>query len=697
MSGTFEDRLRRARRRRFVGRAGEIELFRVALGAGAGAAAEGGDEAESPFSVLFMYGPGGVGKSALLAELADEARRCGAAPVVVDARVVEPSPEAFVQAAGESTGRRVVMIDTYELLAPLDDWVRETFLPGLPSDALVVIAGRDAPSPRWTADPGWRELLRVVSLRNLRPEDTRAYLRVEGVPDELHEQVLAMTHGHPLALSLTVDMIVRQRREGRAVPDALAAAPDVVRALLGRVIDQVPSPRHARALQVCAHARFTTEELLRAMLDGRAELDGNAMPAAGDDAGELFGWLRTLSFMEEGAHGLFPHDVARDILDADLRWRDPDGYAALHRRLRGHLVERVRRATGNRRDHRKHVADVLFLSRSHPVVSSYWQLTGLGGFFTDGVRPDDHAALLDLTRRVQGEEQAALAAYWLGRRPDAFGAFRDTSGELFGYAAFLPLHEADERDLAADPAARAMWEYTERHGPARPGESVMAWRFFVDAEAHIRPSRAETLIRLWTGQDILTSGPRAWDLVAVPSDRGYWDPLLRHFDFHHAARFGVGGRPYEVYAHDWRRLSVEEWLELTAERELGAAATPPTGTAPELVLSQPEFADAVRAALKDLHRPERLAGNPLMRSRLVRHRAGTLPDLITEAAGTLRGDESLYRVVDRTFLRPAATQERAAEMLGLPFSTYRRHRDRAVDRITAWLWQREIHGATETG
>lgn len=34
-------------------------------------------------------------------------------------------------------------------------------------------------------------------------------------------------------------------------------------------------------------------------------------------------------------------------------------------------------------------------------------------------------------------------------------------------------------------------------------------------------------------------------------------------------------------------------------------------------------------------------------------------------------------------------------MLGLPFSTYRRHRDRAVERITFWLWQREIHGPAD--
>jgi hypothetical protein len=119
------------------------------------------------------------------------------------------------------------------------------------------------------------------------------------------------------------------------------------------------------------------------------------------------------------------------------------------------------------------------------------------------------------------------------------------------------------------------------------------------------------------------------------------------------------------------------------------------------VLSQPEFAAAVRAALRDLHAPDALTRNPLVRSRLVRdHTSGgdaasALRELITGAAEALRADpreQGLFDVVNRTFLRPAATQERAAEMLHLSFSTYRRHRDRAVARIVEWLWRRELHG-----
>ena len=43
-------------------------------------------------------------------------------------------------------------------------------------------------------------------------------------------------------------------------------------------------------------------------------------------------WLRGLSMMELGRRGLFPHDLAREALAAELRWRHPERYAEIHRR-----------------------------------------------------------------------------------------------------------------------------------------------------------------------------------------------------------------------------------------------------------------------------------------------------------------------------------------------------------------------------
>jgi hypothetical protein len=41
-------------------------------------------------------------------------------------------------------------------------------------------------------------------------------------------------------------------------------------------------------------------------------------------------------------------------------------------------------------------------------------------------------------------------------------------------------------------------------------------------------------------------------------------------------------------------------------------------------------------------------------------------------------------------VRAAPTQEAAAEVLGLPFSTYRRYLARAIDEVTEALWAVEI-------
>jgi hypothetical protein len=159
--------------------------------------------------------------------------------------------------------------------------------------------------------------LRVVSLRNLAADDPRAYLREERVPEPLHERALVLTHGHPLALALLVDVLA-QRAE-----TALTEAPDAVRALVQRFTDDVPTARHREALEVAAHARTPTEDLLKAVLGG-------------DDAGELCAWLRERSFVERSADGLFPHDLVRDVLDVDLRWRAPETYLARHRAIRSH-------------------------------------------------------------------------------------------------------------------------------------------------------------------------------------------------------------------------------------------------------------------------------------------------------------------------------------------------------------------------
>jgi DNA-binding winged helix-turn-helix (wHTH) protein len=141
--GRIGDRLALARRSRFVGRAAEIEFFRSALLAG-----------NQPFVVLHLNGEGGVGKTTLVGEFARVADELGRRVVRIDARNIEASPTGVLAALSQALGVErvdlpaviecwptgaVLFIDTYELLARLDDWLRQTLLPQLPAQSLVVI------------------------------------------------------------------------------------------------------------------------------------------------------------------------------------------------------------------------------------------------------------------------------------------------------------------------------------------------------------------------------------------------------------------------------------------------------------------------------------------------------------------------------------------------------------------------------
>jgi hypothetical protein len=131
----------------------------------------------------------------------------------------------------------------------------------------------------------------------------KPYFPNNGLPAD-HQRYIGFTHGHPLALSLVAEVFSQRGHVGLHPEES----PDVIKTLMERFVQQVPGPAHRAALEACALVRVTTEALLGEMLD---------MPTSGpasEGVHSLFEWLRELSFIESSPEGIFPHDLARDLV-----------------------------------------------------------------------------------------------------------------------------------------------------------------------------------------------------------------------------------------------------------------------------------------------------------------------------------------------------------------------------------------------
>jgi hypothetical protein len=682
------DRLQARAAQSFVGRQAELSLIEASLaGEGQGAA------------VFVVHGPGGVGKTSLLEQARRIARTRGTPSVRLDARDVEPTPLGFLRALGmalelapadctlgrvlerwSAQPRRLLVLDTFERLGHLEGWLRRTLLPELPGDTRVILATRTL-DESWRTDPLWREGARVLTLGNLDPVHCERHLFARGVPDVHHEGIVRLSRGHPLALTLLADTALATGE----VPQALGS--DLVRQLAARFTAHAESALHRRALEVCAHARVTSEALIAAAVDRT-------------QAHALFEWLAGLSFVEAGPEGLFPHDLVRDAIDDELHWRDSERYRALHVAVRSFLIEHARASMSEAAGS---TFDILFLHRRSPVMRPFVDFGALGSMMFERAGPQDLHLLRALAASELPPSQQAAVEHWFLHPATSAWAVRPVPGELAGATLSIDLAALNEAERAGDPLLAATWAGLQRAGIPHPGDRLLVARWNIAAGGTQQPSAAMNALQMAQFYQWLTE-PRLGAFVICVDHPDFWVPMMRHIDFDRlpGCELELDGIPYGCFAHDWRRLPAEEWLALMAEREIGAppeaAIEMPAGPQP---LARAEFERAVRDALRAYGQREALRTNPLACCPVVARAAGagedaaaTLQRLLLEAAQGLRErprDQKFWRALELTYFRPAGSQELAAERLGLPFGTYRYQLATGVERVVDALWSRQGH------
>jgi hypothetical protein len=281
---------------------------------------------------------------------------------------------------------------------------------------------------------------------------------------------------------------------------------------------------------------------------------------------------------------------------------------------------------------------------------------------------------------------------------------------VVGFVSWLELTAPDDQEVATDPVVAAAWTHCRNNAPLRPGEHLSVVRFMISTPEYRSPSPVHALLMQRVLANFWHSQNLAWSFM-VTSKPAFWEPLMNYIDHPLVPLSGdrpSDERPFGLFAHDWRAVPMDEWLDLLEAWELFGLEPRPAARGEEFaVLSRAEFEAAVRDALRAGRHRDVLAANPLIRSRVVqqfRHAGSFGPDqddiaalqhLLTTVVDTLRHDPrdvKLHEALVATYAPHLPTQETAAAQLHLSLSTYRRHLKRAQQRVFEQLWQQEMHG-----
>lgn len=625
---------------RFVGRVRELEQLELLFAP------------EAPVRVVHLHGVAGIGKSTLLREIARRGITAGWTPRTIEGREIAPTRAALRQAlAGiEDEARPLILFDTYERITGLDGPLRREILRELTADARVVFASRQPPGAGWSQD-GWGAVSLAVGLGPLADDEAHALLSSRGVPAEVQAELVRDGAGSPLALELLAGAPGPPQPSG-GDPEA------TIRMLVNRLTDAELDPTHRDVLLVASIARVTTAPLLAEVLPER-------------DPDAALRWLAGRSFAEPLGTGFTVHELVRRAVRAELRHREPEREQAMRRAIADHL-------------HRHAVAGDVMLSidlahlLENPILRWGYSWLGADRFSADGLRPGDAASIRERMLDTGRETWWALSEELLDAAPLRWAVVRDLQDEPAGFAVAMTPSNA--------PAAA--WEHRQlgpwlRHArdELRTSNAVL-WQ-----AATVLESGGNAVIQAMLGMiGVLRSGLRNPSYSYLPINPAHPGALefVRAVGARHLPELDTptAAGPLECHLVEYGPTGI-----LGLQRDvvyLETGAQPPA-------MESFDVADAVRAALRNLDRPDELARNPLASGTGTPERAESVRRVLRQAVEQTFGDgpdeRLLHAVIARGHLEPGTTHEQAADALHVSRATYFRKlrvaTQRVCDQLTA--------------
>ncbi len=605
-------------------------------------------------AAIYVHGPAGIGKTALLREATDRAvTGSGYELVWIDGRDIAPVPDQLEDALGAppERGRSLVVLDSFEHVEALGGYLRRVLLPELPPGAAVLIASRRAPGPEW--GPRGKAGFLSLALAPLGPEASTEVLRRHGLGPDAAAQARDWAHGNPLALELAAASA--DGDSGSAVAGGVGLDEDLVARL---VAERLQGP-HLATLATAAIARVTTPDLL-------------AHSLLGADPEAEWEWLRGRDFVEPRGVGVAPHELVREAIRACLRRDHPLVERELRRRVADHLY-----ATGAGAAGPLAVTDLAELADS-PALHWGFSWRASARLRVDGLRAGDLEAV---DRAVAGNRHAVV---WEGSRalleaaPEHATVARDRDELLCGVTVSLTPGTAPPA-ADDDPILGPRLAHARRLD--RP--DTVIWRDMVAVAADRDPDLFGLLGM--AGLLAATSGsPRYGYLPISPALPGARDFAAAGGAVHIPELDAqIAGETMECHLVDWGPGGVLAALHAHVYRELGLQEAPRPATARAVSVA------TVREAFRNFGVPAELAASPLASGESVAARSDSVRDALLDAVdrafGETPGDQLTQTALRRGYLERNTTQEAVAETLHLSRAAYFRRLRRGCERVAAYL------------
>ncbi|MDX2091765.1 MAG: AAA family ATPase [Kofleriaceae bacterium] len=630
-------------------------------------------------AIVWIHGPGGVGKSSLLRELERRVhRRRRVGFVRVDA--IDPRPEPIVANLARTVGaartgrlrdllaRRdppILMLDGFEAAPALGGWLADELADAPARGGTIVVATRQPPGNEWRL-PVLARRSHSIALSNLEDDEAMEFLSARGVDRSVHARLLAFTRGHPLALAVAAEHPAKL-----VPPDGTPPAPEVLRVLLDGMVERSLSVAERRALEVAPVVPALTETLL-------------ARLTADDDSHARFRWLQDRPYVRSAAGGLVVHDLVREVIESDFRWRDPERHAAVALAA----VERYCEELG-----RHGLGTTAAFGTAHALAWMFCRQPSLRSTFEaaahelyfDAPRRGDLAILGQLIETVDGRE--ARRSWERSRRwqREATVVARDGARRVRGLWVELVLDPARPVPDPLDPAIVAAHLAMQGLGLAR-GQRGSLQRFQLDGETH-RGIGPTIQLRVAHDARVLLNTPGiAVRWICAPA--GFrWAKVWESRGYVRLEPFTIEGASFALWQLDLRGTLAARYV-IAAYQGAGAVDDKRGAARNRAPITLREL----REALLSIGDPTTFARSSLAARyadlELARRAARFREQVEQELAGMSalpRGNRLRSTIVATYLTSHQSSQEQVAESLGMPFRTYRDNLTRGLTELARRL------------